>query len=113
MKFAHVLRRGEGTAHCQWQPYPAHFCALGVCAAEGVEAKRVGKDPNLRPRLRTVAEATAGKTGAKWGFSPRVAADALLPRRRLVRHTGPYLHVREFFLQLGQLLCLFSIKPAD
>ena len=56
---------------------------LGVCAAEGVEAKRVGKEPNLRPLLRTVAEATAGKTGAKWDFSPRVAADALLPGRLL------------------------------
>jgi hypothetical protein len=58
--------------------------ALGACAAEGVKAKRVGKGPGLSPLLRPVAVATAGKTGAKWDFSPGVAADALLPRRLLV-----------------------------
>jgi hypothetical protein len=56
---------------------------LGACAAEGIEAKRVGKEPNLAPLLRTVAVATAGKTGTKWDFSPRVAADVVLPRRPL------------------------------
>ena len=55
----------------------------GVCAAEGIEAKRVGKEPNWAPLLRTVAVATAGKTGTKWDFSPRVAADVVLPRRLL------------------------------
>jgi hypothetical protein len=58
--------------------------ALGTCAAEGIEAKRVGKEPSLAPLLRTVAVATAGKTGTKWDFSPRVAADVVLPRRPLV-----------------------------
>jgi hypothetical protein len=43
----------------------------------------VGKEPNLAPLLRTVAVATAGKTGTKWDFSPRVAADVVLPRRPL------------------------------
>jgi hypothetical protein len=28
-----------------------------------------------------VAVATAGKTGMKWDFSPRVAADVVLPHR--------------------------------
>lgn len=56
---------------------------LGACAAEGVEAKRVEKEPNSSPLLRTVAPATAGKTGAEWDFSPPVAADGLLPRRLL------------------------------
>jgi hypothetical protein len=37
----------------------------------------------LAPLLRTVAAATAGKTGAKWDFSARVAADVVLPRRLL------------------------------
>ena len=60
-----------------WQP------KLGVWAAEEIEAKRVGKEASLRPLLRTVAVATAGKMGAKWDFSPAVAADALLPPRLL------------------------------
>jgi len=58
---------------------------LGVWAAEEIEAKRVGKEASLRPLLRTVAVATAGKMGAKWDFSPAVAADALLPPRLLAR----------------------------
>jgi hypothetical protein len=56
---------------------------LGACEAEGIEAKRVGKEPNLAPLLKTVAAATAEKTGTKWDFSPRVAADIVLPRRPL------------------------------
>ena len=56
----------------------------GACAAEGIEAKRVGKEPDWAPLLRTVAVATAGKTGTKWDFSSRVAADFVLPRRPLV-----------------------------
>ena len=60
---------------------------LGAWAVEGIVAKRVGKEPSLRPLLRTVAVATAGKMGAKWDFSPPVAADALLPPRLL----GTYL----------------------
>ncbi|MGQ0711949.1 MAG: ATP-dependent DNA helicase RecG [Rhodoferax sp.] len=68
---------------------------LGAWAAEGVEAKRVGKEPNLRPLLRTVAVATAGKMGAKWDFSPPVAADAFLPPTLLMVHTeGQALHER-------------------
>jgi hypothetical protein len=51
--------------------------------AERVEAKWVGKDSSLIPLLRTVAVATAGKTGAKWDFSPSIAAGSLLPRRLL------------------------------
>ncbi|HEX7645237.1 MAG TPA: hypothetical protein VF472_23805, partial [Burkholderiaceae bacterium] len=47
--------------------------------------KWVGKEPNLASLLRTVAVATAGKTGAKWDFSPSIAADSLLPRRLLAQ----------------------------
>ena len=62
-----------------------HWCSrkLGAWAVEGIVAKRVGKEPSLRPLLRTVAVATAGKMGGKWDFSPPVAADALLPPRLL------------------------------
>ena len=64
----------------------------GVRAGEGVAAKRVGKEPNWRPLLRTAAIATAGKMGAKWAFSPAVAADAFLP---------PGLLAPSLFLQHG------------
>ena len=57
--------------------------SLGAWAVEGIVAKRVEKESSLRPLLRTVAVATAGKMGAKWDFSPSVAADALLPPRLL------------------------------
>lgn len=67
-------------------PLKRHSLGLGGCAVEGISAKRVGKEPNLALLLRTVAVATAGKTGAKWDFSPRVAAYALLPRS-LLGHT--------------------------
>ena len=56
---------------------------LEVWAAEEVEAKRMEKEASLCPLLRTVAVATAGKRGAKWDFSPVVAADALLSPRLL------------------------------
>ncbi len=56
---------------------------LGACAAEGVETKRVGKEPNSSPLLRDVAVATSREMGAKWDFSPSVWADELLPRTLL------------------------------
>jgi len=44
----------------------------------------MSKKSAVWPRfLRTVAIATAGETGAKWNFSPLVAADAVLPRSGL------------------------------
>ena len=57
--------------------------APGAWAAEDTEAELVEKEPNWAPLLRIVAVATAGKTGAKWDFSPRVAADVVLPCRSL------------------------------
>ena len=61
---------------------------LGVWAAEEVEAKRVGREPNLRPDLRAVLVGTPRKAGTKWDSSPPVAADLVLPPRLL----GPTAH---------------------
>ncbi len=56
---------------------------LGACAAEGAEAKRVGKEPGSSPLSRAVAVATAREMEAKWDSSPPVWAGDLLPRRLL------------------------------
>ena len=55
-----------------------HF-AIGVWAAEEIEAKQVGREPNLRPDLRRVPVGTQRKTGTKWDSSATVAADFVLP----------------------------------
>ena len=78
--------------------------SLGVWAAEEIEAKRVGKEASLRPLSRTVAVATAGKMGAKWDFSPAVAADALLPPRLLgVLLSLQLSRLRRVFLAFGEV----------
>ena len=41
---------------------------LGACAAEGVEAKRVEKEPNSSPLLRTVAPLQPEKRGRSGTF---------------------------------------------
>ncbi len=54
--------------------------ALGVSAAERVEAKRVGQEPNL-PRIRGRAlQGAQREAEAKWDSRPPVAADSFLPR---------------------------------
>lgn len=57
---------------------------LGAWATGRVEAKPVGKEPNSRPLSRTIARAIAAEMGAKWDFSPPVAADGFLRPKLLV-----------------------------
>ena len=70
--------------NAELEHYDAPLSAgLGVCAAERIEAKRVGREPNL-PRIRgPVPRGTQREAGAKWDPPPPVAADSLLPRRLL------------------------------
>jgi len=53
--------------------------SLGAWAAEEIEAKRVGREPSLRPDLRRVPLGTQRKAGTKWDSPPPVAADLVLP----------------------------------
>ena len=77
----------------------------GAWAAEEVEAKRVGREPNLRPDLRGVLVGTPRKAGTKWDSSPPVAADLVLPPRLLA------LPMQILDFAAGQLLA-FGISTA-
>ena len=75
--------RGNRTRRLAASPACPADQGLGAWAAEEVEAKRVGREPNLRPDLRGVLVGTPRKAGTKWDSSPPVAADLVLPPRLL------------------------------
>ena len=62
---------------------PAPAAGPGDCRTWGVEAKRVGPEPNLGPDFRGVLAGTPRKAGTNCDSSQPVAADLVLPPRRL------------------------------